>query len=537
MTTLVFGHKNPDTDSVASAIAFSHLKNKLGFDAVPCILGEINKESSYVLEYFDMPTPQLIDNVKIQVKDLHYNKGEGVEQSHSILSIYKLMEQHQLQTVAILEKNNKLLGIVSMKDIAMGLIKGDFYHLKTSLDNLITDLDATVLSSNAESFDGKISVIAYYYKTIQGSLSSDDIIIVGDTYDVIEHAILSKVQLIIITGGKMIPEKYIQMAQQNGITMLSVPMDTHYVSKVINQCNCVSTIMRSKNVILFNENDYLEDIKEDMIQTQFRNYPVIDNKGKFLGFINKRHILTPHRKKVILVDHNEYSQSAEGLEEAEILEIVDHHKLGDISTSMPINFRNTAVGSTCTIVYWMFREYNIEIEDTIASLLLSGIISDTLLFRSPTTTETDRRAVEELNNILQMDIEGFAMEIFKAGTSLEGQSIEQIFYKDFKEFYLEGNKTGISQVFTLDIEDVFNRRDFFLDFMDGIHKNNNYDITLLLITDILKEGSYLLFQSRNHHVISAAFGVEAKQGIFAKGVVSRKKQVIPKLTEAIQLLQ
>ncbi|AKL97153.1 inorganic pyrophosphatase/exopolyphosphatase [Clostridium aceticum] len=537
MSIFVFGHKNPDTDSVSSAIAFSHLKNKLGFDTIPCVLGEVNKETSYVLNYFGLPTPKLIDNVKVQVKDLKYSFDEGVSGDNCILSIYKLMEKEQLQTVAVVDENHKLLGIVSMKDIAMGLIKGDFYHLQSSLENLVAALKGEVLTGDRDYFDGKISVITYYYKTIAGSLGEEDIIIVGDTYDVIESAIQSKVQLIVITGGKVLPEKYIAMAQEKKVTLLSVPMDTYYVSKVINQCNDVSTIMRTKNIIKFYEEDYLEEIKEEIINTHFRNYPIVDHQNTFLGFINKKHILNPQRKKTILVDHNEYRQSAEGLEESEILEIVDHHKLGDISTSMPINFRNNAVGSTCTIVYWMFRDFNIEIHKAMAGVLMAGIISDTLLFKSPTTTDMDRRAVEELNKILHMDIETFAMEMFKTGTSLEGQSIEQIFYKDFKEFNLETYKTGISQVFTLDIEDVFNRKDSFIDFMERTHKNNNYDITLLLITDILKEGSYILFQCKNNHLISSAFHVEGLQGIFVENIVSRKKQVIPRLLEAIHLIK
>ncbi|SES95048.1 manganese-dependent inorganic pyrophosphatase [Natronincola peptidivorans] len=537
MSIFIFGHKNPDTDSVASAIAFSYLKNKLGVETVPCILGDINKETSFVLDYFQLPIPHLLDNVKVQVRDLQYNFDKGVLGDASILTVYRLMESQGLQTVAIVDKENKLQGIVSMKDIAMGLIKGDFYHLETSLSNLIEGLDAKVLSGSAVDFDGKLSVLAYYYKTIAGALSEEDIIIVGDTYDVIEEAIQAKVQLIIVTGDKTIPKKYIHMAQDKGVTMLSVPMDTYYVSKIINQCSYVSTIMRRKNIVHFHENDYLEEIKEEIINTHFRNYPILDHDNTFLGFINKKHILNPQRKKTILVDHNEYAQSAEGLEESEILEIVDHHKLGDISTSMPINFKNSAVGSTCTIIYWLFKEYNIDLDKKIAGVLLAGIISDTMFFKSPTTTSIDKKAVEELKEILDLDVESFAMDMFKVGTSLEGQSIEQIFYKDFKEFNLAMHKTGISQVFTLDIEDVFNRKESFIEFIQKTHKNNQYDITLLLITDILKEGSYILYQCRNSHLISSAFHVENKQGVFVDGVVSRKKQVIPMLLEALHLIK
>jgi len=295
--------------------------------------------------------------------------------------------------------------------------------------------------------------------------------------------------------------------------------------------------MRSANIIKFNEMEYLDEVKDELGHSHFRNYPVVDNEGRFLGFINRKHIMNPTRKKVILVDHNEYGQSAEGLEEADILEIVDHHKIGDISTSMPINFRNNNVGSTCTIVYSMYKENGIEVPFEIAGALLSGILSDTLLFKSPTTTDVDRTAVEQLNAIVELNVDDFAMDMFKFGTSLEGQSIEEIFYKDFKEFQLSTCKTGLSQVFTLDIDDVFNRKELFINYIKKVHKRMNYDITLLLITDILKEGSYILYECKHNSIISSAFNVADQQGAFVEGIVSRKKQVIPKLLNAIELIK
>lgn len=537
MSTLVFGHKNPDTDSVSSAIALSYLKQQIGFNTTPCVLGNISRESQYVLDYFQLPKPKNISNVKVQVKDLQYNFADGISPKKSILYTYNLMESKSLQTVGIVDNNNELLGIISMKNIAMGIIEGDFSYLETSLENLINDLNGKVLSGDKTFFSGKVSVIAYYYKTIQGLLSEKDIVIVGDRYDIIEHAIMSKVQLIIITGGSEIPQKYIDLAKENNITMISAPKDTYYISKVINMCNFNSRIMKTNNIIKFNEMEYLDDVKEELNNSQFRNYPVIDNNNRFLGFINRKHIMNPTRKQIILVDHNEYGQSAEGLEEAEILEIVDHHKIGDIATSMPINFRNNPVGSTCTIIHNMFKEYNIEIPFEIAGALISGILSDTLLFKSPTTTDIDKKAVEELNQILELDINQFSMDMFKYGTSLEGQSIEEIFYKDFKEFQLETFKIGVSQVFTLDIDDVYNRKDLFVNYIKKVEKRMEYDITLLLITDILKEGSYLLYQSKHNNIIPIAFNIAEEQGAFAEGVVSRKKQVIPKLLKAIQMIK
>ncbi|TCO74605.1 putative manganese-dependent inorganic diphosphatase [Marinisporobacter balticus] len=536
MCTFIFGHKNPDTDSVVSAIAFSYLKNQLGASTTPCVLGNINKESEYILNYFKLPTPSLIQNVKTQVKDLNFDTAHGVTPDSSILNAYKLMSNSSQRTLPVMDTDHKLLGILTMRDIAMGLITGDFYHLHTSLSNIVEALNGKILVGENFMVEGKISVIAFFYKTIEGSLDQNKIIIVGDRYDVIEHAIHSKVKLIIVTGGKEIPANCLSLAKEKGIPIISVPTDTYTTSKLIHQCNDVSSIMKGRDIIKFNQNEYLEDIKEEIINTNHINYPIVDDKNTFLGFINRKHILKPSKKKVILVDHNEYSQSAEGLHEAEILEIIDHHKLGDICTTRPINFRNMPVGSTCTIVYQIFKEQNMPIDYEIAGLLLSGILSDTLFFKSPTTTNLDQECVEALNAILNLDLDTFAIEMFKAGTSLDGQSIEEIFYKDFKEFVLEGYKIGIGQVFTLNIDDVLNRKDAFIDYMDTLHHNKDYFLTLLLITDLLKEGSYLLFRCNSNHFISTAFQVESKQGVFAQNILSRKKQVLPKLSEVLNTL-
>ncbi|SHH53525.1 putative manganese-dependent inorganic diphosphatase [Tepidibacter thalassicus] len=528
MSILVFGHKNPDTDSVTSAIAFSYLKNKLGFDTKPCVLGDLRKEAKFVLDYFKLSYPNSITNVKTQVKDLNYDKVKGITADFSILHAYKIMEHNNLKTLPVVNENNQLLGIITTKDIAMQLIKGDVHNIKTSLSNIASDLNGKILVNCHDIVNGKLSIIAFYYKTIEGTLSEKDIIIVGDRYDIIEHAIASKVQLIIVTGGNEIPEKYLNSAKENNVSIISVPFDTYTTSKLINQTNFVSSIMKS-DILKFEDSEYIDNIKDDMLSTNFRYYPVINKNNIFLGFMERKHLLNSNKKKVILVDHNELAQSAEGIEQAEILEIIDHHKIGGISTSVPINFRNMTVGSTCTIVYNMFKENNIEIPYEIAGILISGIISDTLLFKSPTTTDMDKKAVEELNKILNLDIEKYAMEMFKAGTSLEGYSIEQIVNMDFKEFNLEGLKTGIGQVFTLDTDAIFSKKDDFLNYIN----NTEYDICLLAITDILKEGSYLLYKAEDK-LISTAFNVEGHQGVFVDGAVSRKKQLVPKLTEAIK---
>lgn len=537
MDTIVIGHRNPDTDSMASAIALSYLKNRTGSSTMPGILGELNNESKFVLKYFNIPEPEIINNVKIQVMDLDYERIEPIPPHTSIRQAYRIMDENNIKTLPVVDGNNSLSGIITMKDIAMGLIKGDFYTLNTYLDNIVKDLDGHILSKGSDKVHGRIRVLALYEDSIKGILRKGDIVIVGDRYAVIEEAIRADVQLILITGNKEIPEKYIDEAKAKSISIVKVPMDTYTVSKLICQCNTVESIMKSKNIIKFHEKEYLEDIQEEIIHTNYRFFPVVDENQHFLGFIGRKHIMSPNKKKVILVDHNEYDQSAEGLQEAEILEIVDHHKIGDISTSMPISFRNMPVGSTCTIIYNMYRESGIDIPYDIAGLMLSGIISDTLLFKSPTTTARDREAVEELNKIVRLNLESYSMDMFRTGTSLEGYSIEEIFYRDFKDFHMELGRVGIGQVFTLDIDSVFSRKDDFLDFIDKVYTDKEYYLTLLLVTDIIKEGSYLLYRSANSSIIPLSFNVDACQGIFVKDLVSRKKQVIPRIAEAMRMLK
>lgn len=539
METFIFGHKNPDTDSIASSIALSRLKNKQGDHTIPCRLGEVSKESKFVLDYFKLNEPTFIENVKIQISDLDYEKPPCITQQTSIMTAFQIMELNNLKALPIVEENDKLIGMVTMKDIAMSLIKGDIYRLKTSLKNVVENLEGQVLrASEDEEIEGNISVIAFHSGTIKGSdiIDENSVIIVGNRYGIIEHAINKRVKLIIITGEEKIPERYFEEASEKGVNIICTHKDTYTVSKLIHQTNYVASIMAS-DVVKFEASEYLEDVKEEMRTKVHSSYPVVDDQDIFLGFLARKHVLNPGRKKVIIVDHNEYGQSAEGLDEANILEIVDHHKIGDISTSKPISFRNMPVGSTCTIVYLMYKESGIVIDPEIAGLMLSGIISDTLLLKSPTTTNQDRMALKDLNEIVKLDIKDYAMKMFKQGTSLEGQSIKEIFYKDFKEFTLEGQRAGVSQIFTLDIEDIHNREEEFIEMIGKVNDYQNHAITLMVVTDILKNGSYLYYKCHRNAIINVAFGVEATQGVFVKDIVSRKKQVLPKLIQGIRILK
>lgn len=537
LSILIFGHKNPDTDSIASSIALAYLKNKTGIPATAYCLDTPNAEAKYMLGYFEITPPEILDNVNIQVKDMDLDPCSSVTPETSILSAYNFMEKQNIKTLAIAHKDQPLSGIVTMKDIAMALIGGDFYELNTNISNILKDLGGELITGSEGHVQGHIRVMAYHFDSSNNNIDKESILIVGNRYDILTFAIVAGVRLIIMTGGHRPPEEIIQFAQSQGGNIISVATDTYTTAKLITQCNFISSVVRNTNIVAFKSESYLNEVKEEVLHSSYRNYPVLDEKNLLIGFISRRHVLNPGRKRVILVDHNEYTQSATGLHEAEIVEIIDHHKIGDIATSMPIHFRNMPVGSTCTIIYTMFKEAKVTIPKPIAGALVSGIISDTLYLKSPTTSAVDREALEELNKILKLDLNQYSTQLFRAGTSLEGQSIDEIFTKGLKDFFITKYRIGISQVFTLDVENVFNRKDLFLEFISRIHTERGYFLTLLMVTDILKEGSYFLFKTENKNLIPMAFNVEGEQGVFVENVISRKKQILPKVMEAINMLQ
>lgn len=534
MSVLIFGHKNPDTDSITSAVSLSYLKNKLGMDAKSARIGELNKETEFVLDKFKVEAPELIKDVKTQVKDLKYEKVNGVSSKAPIIECHRMMENEEMTLLPILGEDDKLMGIVSLKDIAIGIMKDEFTDLDTSIENVVKGLDGELLVEGEAEVRGNIMVAAHLDQYAKSKIDGDTIVITSDENEIVKTSIENGAKLIILTNGKRVSDEILEMAKSKNVSLVSVPSDIFVASKIIDRCNYISSIM-NKEVIKFGSDYYLDDVKEAMLETKRRTFPVVDEENRFLGLISRNHVINPNNKKVILVDHNEYAQSAKGIEESDIIEVVDHHKIGDITTSTPINFRNMVVGSSCTIVYNMFKENGVEIPEDIAGMLISGIVSDTLLFRSPTTTDMDREAVEALNKIVKLDLESYAMDMFKAGTSLEGFTIEEIFYRDFKEFNLEGNKVGVGQVFTLDIDEIMERKEEYLEFIKKAHETNGYYITILALTDIINEGSYILFESNNENIIKTAFEIEAEQGSFVDGLVSRKKQIVPRLTEGFNL--
>lgn len=531
--TYIIGHKKPDTDSVTSAICLSYLKNKLGFNTTPMVLGNINNETKFVLEYFEIEIPKYLNDVKLQIKDLNYGKNYYIKASSSIYDTFEYMEEKSISNVPITDENQKYLGLVSMKDISKNLIKGNFEDISTSYDNIIKVLKGRELLRFDETISGNIIVASYKSTTFIENidLSDSDILIVGDRHSIIEYAIERKVKLLILTGSSKIKEKHLEIAKQNKVNIIETDLRTFPAAKNIILSKPISSLMNTKDIICFNENDDVNDFLDIANKTKYSYFPVIDGKNNCLGIIKLAHLADKNKKKVILVDHNEYEQSVDGIEEAEIIEIIDHHKIGTIGTNAPINFRNMPVGSTNTIIYLLFKENQVEIPKNIAGIMMAGIISDTLLFSSPTTTELDKNSVIELSKIAEIDYNIFALEMFKAGSALKDKTVDEIFYTDFKNFLIDNKKIGVSQVSTINVEDIIQNSQKYIDLMNDLAKFNDYHIAALFVTDILNNGSYIFYNSDAQETLDNCFGLDLYQGKFLPGIVSRKKQVIPVIME------
>ena len=532
----IFGHKKPDTDSVMSAIGLSYLKNQLGENTEARVLGTINKESTYVLDYFNIKAPKYLNDVKLQLKDVHYHKGFFLPDNASIYDAYQAMLKEELTGLPVTHVDGSFSGLLTIKDLSHILVNENVEDLYTSYDNILHVLKGEEILRETDEIVGKLLVAAYRSTTILENvdLNNNDILIVGDRHSVIEYAVESGVQLIILSGDSYIKEEHIEIARKNHVSIIRTPYDTYRVSRLIALTNYIKTMVRIYNPTKFIETDFVSDVIDINNKLKHTNYPVVDKHNKCLGLLKITDLSEKNPKKVILVDHNEKLQSVDGLEEAEILEIFDHHNLGSITTANPINFRNMAVGSTCTIVYSMFRERNINIPRDIAGALLSGILSDTLILRSPTATLKDREAVEYLANIALVDYEEYGMNLFKSGTSLEGMTKEEVLYNDYKLYSINDKNFAIGQFFTMNFDEIEKDIDGYVEVLNRVAEANNYVLVALYVTDIIHNGSYVLFNEKGSNIISLAYQDEVHEGYFVEGCLSRKKHIVPILMEILE---
>ena len=526
----IFGHQSPDTDAVTSAISLSYLKNKLGMDTEPRVLGHINKETKYVLDKFGVKEPKYLNDVKLQLKDLDYHKGLFVDENKSIDYVYKFLTEKGVTGTPVVTDGNKYKGIITIKDIAKKLISNDFDKIDSNYSNILETVSGEEVLKFDDEIKGNVLVASYDSDTFISNvnLNSNSILIVGDRQDIIKKAIDDNVKLIVVTGPEKITEENLKLAENNKINVIKTNIDSFHTSKLICLSNKIGTLLVEDTSKIFRENDYYTDFVEATKKLKHNNYPILNNDDVCLGLIRITEIINKNNKKVMLVDHQEKEQSVIGLDEANILEIVDHHKIGNINTTNPINFRNMTVGSTNTIVYFMYKENNVEIPKEIAGIMLSGLLSDTLCLQSPTTTEIDKKVAEDLALIAGVDYKKYALDMFKAGTSLEGLTKEEVIKSDFKSFPIGDEKMAIGQVFTLDVDRIFDELDTYIEKLEEINNNEGYKFIIIAITDILKNGSYLIFTENAKSVLESIYKLDdIKQGYYVDGLVSRKKQILP----------
>ena len=529
---LIFGHQKPDTDSVTSAIVLSYLKNKLGENTEARVLGDINNETKFVLDYFNFETPKYLNDVRLQIKDVEYNKNCFLNENDSIFDGYNYMKKTKVSMIPVIDNKGKYVGAVSMKDVAGNLIAENLGKLNTSYDNLLKALKAKEILRFDKEIKGNIMVPSYRSTTFkeQIKIDKDSVLIVGDRHSIIEYAVNNSASIIILTNNVQMKKEHLEIAKKNHVDVISTSYNALTTANLVVLSNYIKDKMMTNDIIFVNENDSLYEVLEIANKKKYSNYPVIDNNGNCLGVFRVSTAENRHPKKVILVDHNEKEQSVVGLDEAEIIEIVDHHKIGNIGTSMPINFRNMPLGCTNTILYLMFKEHNIDIPKNIAGLMMSGIISDTLLLTSPTTTEIDKEALKKLAEIAEIKYDEYGMEMFKAGSSMEGKSISEIIHGDFKNFTVDNQKVGVGQVSTMSTEEIMSKQEQFVNTLNEIANNEGYTLVALFVTDILKNGSYVFFNEKAKEIMANSFNVEnISEGYFFEGLVSRKKQVVPKL--------
>lgn len=533
----IFGHKKPDTDSVTSSIALSYLKNKLGVKTKPMILGDINNETKFVLNYFNIKIPNYLEDVKLQIKDLNYYKDCFINEFASIKKAYDYMNQKNITGVPIVDNNRKLIGLLTSKMIGSELINGDFTKLNTSYNNIVEVLNGEEILKFDEEIKGKIIAASYRSTTFLNTLELNNniVMIVGDRHSLIEAAVNNSVKLLIIVGNLEIKPEHVSIAKNNKVNIIRTSYDTFQTSKLIVLSNYVNSLLADTRNVSFNQNDYYDEFKERCIKYGYNNYPVIDDKGACLGLIRITDINKMNKKQVILVDHNDATQSVEGLNEAEILEIVDHHNIGTITTNMPINFRNMTVGSTNTILYSMFVESNITIPKDIAGIMLSGILSDTLKFTSPTTTDYDKYVASKLSIIANIDVDKYATEMLKAGTNLKGKTIEEILQMDIKTYEVSDKRISISQIITFNSEEILNKKQEYVSKINEFKNNRDLDLLVFCVTDILKDGSYIFFDEESIQTIALAFDNDnIYEGYFLPKCLSRKKQLVPRIMNVLK---
>lgn len=539
----VVGHKNPDTDSICSAIAYADLRTKItGEQHNARRAGHLNEETQYVLDFFDVKAPALLTDLRVQVKDVALRELDGIKGSLSIKSAWAKMKEESIKTLPI-TRNGKLEGLITIGDIATSYM--DVYDssilstARTQYRNIASTVDGEILIGNEHSYltKGKVGVLSSNPEQVAEFVQENDLVIISNREDVQQLAIDLNVGCMVIGNGTEVSESIMKQAQEKQIVIITTPHDTFTVARLINQSIPVRHFMTKRDqLIVFKMRDYVDDVKEIMMKIRYRDFPVVDIKGNFLGFLSRRRLLNCRKKQVILVDHNEKNQAVDGIEQADVLEIIDHHRLSSIETMGPVYFRNQPVGCTATIIYQMYQENCIKVPKTIAGLLCSAIISDTLMFRSPTCTPLDEASARRLAEIAEIDIEMLAQAMFRAGSNLKGKTAEEICFLDFKQFTVGDIVFGVGQVNSMGDDELKDIKNKLLPHLEKARKNHSLNMIFFMLTNILTESSEIICagpEAREKIINAFDLRLEMEE-LHLKGVVSRKKQLVPALVEALQ---
>ncbi len=536
------GHRNPDTDSVCAAISYAHLKTESGWNVVPARTGPINKETAFALKYFNAEPPVLLADVYPRISDVLTDGVLTINERQNLRELAQILRKDGVKSIPVVDERNDLVGMVSVGDMAKRYFEDlgmqSFSNIRVSLNEIAHIVDAgTVVDGDLEGIvSGEVRIAAGSLQTVRGSVRPGDIVLVGDRIpEILISCIDNGAACLLVTGGSIVHPEVVAAAREKRVVVLSSPHDTYICARLINQCVPVSSVMQT-DVVRFKPTDMLSEIKDVMEKHKHALYPVVEN-NKLVGTVSTESVMLPEKTKLILVDHNERSQAVEGVEQARILEIIDHHRLGGIQTDEPIFTRQDPVGCTCTIVADMHLHRQVAIPPKIAGLMLSAILSDTVLFKSPTCTAHDKEMACYLSKIAGVDVQEYGMELLKAGSDISNMTPAEMAKNDMKEFLIGRYRISISQCSVLERRQVTERKAGILEALDEMRRKQGFDLSIIMITNVLEEASVLLFTGEPVALIGEAFHLDASRNmVLLPGVMSRKKQVVPPLSEVAGLL-
>ena len=543
---VVIGHRNPDTDSICSAIAYAELKNRTStLVCEPRRAGKMNQETEFVLKKFGVTPPRMCTDVNPKIRDVDYREMPGIPGSTSLRRAWKIMRDQQIDTLSITSADNELEGIITVKDLATANM--DVFDTavlaksRTSYKNILETLNGTMVVGNADAVctTGHIKIGTATPEMLESSVEKGDIVILSNRYESQLCAIEKEASLLIICNGAKVGRTIQRIADETGVAIMTTPVDTYAAGKLISQCAPISYYMTRDNILKFTLVTPVADVLRVMAKVRHRYFPILDEDGKYCGMVSRRNVIALRKRRIILVDHNEATQAVEGFDQAEILEIIDHHRIGSLETSGPVYFRNQPVGCTATIITQMYDENGVDIPPQIAGLLLAAILSDTLAFRSPTCTPVDENAAKRLAKIAGVDIEEFSTEMFEAGEKLDGKTPEEVFLQDFKVFMCGDIRFGVAQGSYMTRKNLQAAQALLQPYLEEARNKQNVEDLYMLLTDVPKEESVVICTGRYAaEVLSNGFESRpAADGSWTlSGVVSRKKQFIPAMMSAYQEL-